>query len=153
MRKCPAEAGAAFFSDSSLLNGPAPGSSYGGACMQFAKGDPAVAETVMSGAIWARCMVPPKLGDSSAAAELIMATVAVKDAIAHRIQAAELRQGPWGISPLYLDALAVLHGTAVDQVSREMKYLAAKLAIVKIGEDCHPAEILTKPLQGKEFEF
>ena len=82
MRKCPAKAGAAFFSDSSLLNGPAPGSSYGGACA-----------------------VPPKLGDSSAAAELIMATVAVKEAIAHRIQAAELRQGPWGATPLYLDAL------------------------------------------------
>ena len=30
MRKCPAETGAAFFSDSSLLNGLAPGSSYGG---------------------------------------------------------------------------------------------------------------------------
>ena len=99
--------------------------------MQFAKGDPAVAETVMSGAILARCMAPPKLGGSSAAAELIMATVAVKVAIAHRIQAAELRQGPWGATPLYLDALAVLHGTAADQVSREVKYLAAKLAIVQ----------------------
>ena len=131
LRKCPAMADAAFISDSSLLNGPAPGSSYGGACMQFAKGDPAVAETVMSGAILARCMAPPKLGGSSAAAELIMATVAVKEAIAHRIQAAELRQGPWGATPLYLDALAVLHGTAADQVSREVKYLAAKLAIVK----------------------
>ena len=94
MRKCPAKADAAFFSDSSLLNGPAPGSSYGGACMQFAKGDPAVAGTAMSGAIWARCLVPPKLGDTSAAAELTMATAAVKKAIAHRIQAAELRQGP-----------------------------------------------------------
>ena len=101
-------------------------------------------------------MVPPKLWDSSAAAELIIATVTVKEAIAHRIQAAELRQGPWGTTPLYLDALAVLHGTAADQASREMKYLAAKLAIAqaarsegkvrteKIGEDCHPAENLTK---------
>ena len=46
-----------------------------------------------------------------------------------------------------------------------MKYLATKPAIVqaarsegkvrteKIGEDCHSADILTKPLQGKEFEF
>ena len=45
-----------------------------------------------------------------------------------------------------------------------MKYLAAKLAVVqgarsegkirteKIDEGCHPAGILTKPLQGKEFE-
>ena len=65
------------------------------------------------------------LGDSSAAAELIRATVAVKEPVAHRIQTAELRQGPWGPTPPYLDALAVLHGTATDQVSREMKYLAA----------------------------
>ena len=46
-----------------------------------------------------------------------------------------------------------------------MKYLATKLAVVqgaraqckikteKIDEGCHPADILTKPLQGKEFEF
>ena len=46
-----------------------------------------------------------------------------------------------------------------------MKYLAAKLAVVqgarsegkirtaKIDEGCHPAGILTKPLQKKEFEF
>ena len=64
-----------------------------------------------------------------------------------------------------MDALAVLHGTAAEQVSREMKYLAAKLAVVqearsrgktktrKIDESFHPADILTKPLQGREFVF
>ena len=94
-----------------------------------------------------------------------MATAAVKEAVAHRIQAAELKQGPWRPTPLYLGALAVLHGTAADQVSREIKYLAAKLAVgkgarsegkirnEKINEGCHPAGIPTKPLQGKEFEF
>ena len=61
--------------------------------MQFATGDLAVAETVMSGAIWTRCPVPPEIGGSSGAAELIMASVAVKKAVAHRIQATELRQG------------------------------------------------------------
>ena len=46
-----------------------------------------------------------------------------------------------------------------------MKYLAAKLAVVqaaksegkirteKIDQGCHPADSLTKPLQGKEFGF
>ena len=133
--------------------------------MHFADGDPAAAGSVMSGAIWGRFLVPPKLGNSSAAAELIMATVAAKEAISHRIQASELKQGPWEPTPLYLDALAVLHGTAADQVSRDMKYLAAKLAIVQaaraegktkteqVDQSCHPADILTKPLQGKEFEF
>ena len=60
MRRCPPEMGASFFSDSSSLNGPVPGSSYAGACMQFATGDPA--ESVMSGAIWNRSLVLPKLG-------------------------------------------------------------------------------------------
>ena len=126
--------------------------------MQFASCDPAVAETAMSGAIWTRCLVQPKLGDSSGAAELINAPVAAKEAMAHRTQAVELRQGPWGPTPLYLGTLAVLHGTAADQVSREMKYLAAKPAIVqeaksqgktktgKADESSHRPGILKKPL-------
>ena len=95
--------------------------------MQLATGDPAAAETTMGGAIWTTCLVPPKFGESSGAVELIMTSVAVREAKNHRIRAAELRQGLWGQSPLYLDALEVLHGIAADQVSREMKYLAAKL--------------------------
>ena len=79
MRRAAAGTGAACFSVSSALNGPVPGSSYGGACLQDSTGDPALPDTVMSGAIWARCLVPPKLGDSSAAAELIMAAVATKE--------------------------------------------------------------------------
>ena len=94
MRQCPLRAGAAFFSDPFSLNGPVPGSSYGGACMQFATGDQAGAETTMSGAIWTRCLVPPKPGGSSGVAGLTMAPVAVKEAVAHRALATELRQGP-----------------------------------------------------------
>ena len=84
MRRCPPESDAAFFSDSPSLNGPAPGSSYAGAFLQFATGDPAVAETAMSGEIWTRCLVPPKPGGSSGAEELIMASVAAKKVISHR---------------------------------------------------------------------
>ena len=161
----PARAGCRVFSDPSSLNGPAPGSSYAAACMQFATGDPAVVEIVMSGAIWTRCPVPSKPGDSSGAAEPIMTPVAVKEAVTHLIQAAELRQGPWEPTPVYLDALAVLHGTAADQVSQEMKYLAEKLAVVQearaqgevraedIDESSHLPDIITKPLQGKDFVF
>ena len=88
---------------------------------------------------------------------------ATKEVTACRMQAKELGHGPRAPTPLYLDATAVLHGTATEQVSREMKYLAAKLAIaqqarahgkirtMKIDESTHPAEILTKPLQGREF--
>ena len=133
--------------------------------MQFATGDRAVAETAMRGAIWTRCLVPPKLRDSSGAAELIKASVAVNEAVAHRILATELRQVVWGATLLYLDELAVFHGTAADQVTREMKYLAAKMAILqedrsqgktkaeKTDGSCHPPEILTKPLQGKGYLF
>ena len=64
-----------------------------------------------------------------------------------------------------MDALAVLHGNAAGQVSLEIKYLAAKLAIVQeakaqgntktgeIDESFHPPDITTKPLQGKECVF
>ena len=44
------------------------------------------------------------------------------------MQAGELGNGPQAPTVLYLDATAVLHGTATEQVSWEMKYLTAKLA-------------------------
>ena len=72
-------------------------------------------------AIWARCLVPPKFGDSFAAAELNKATVATKEAVAYQMQAGELRHGPRAPTPPYLDATAVLHSTATEQVPREMK--------------------------------
>ena len=55
--------------------------------MQFATKDPAVAGTVMSGVIWTRGLVPPKQRASSGAARLIVASVAVKEAVAHRTSA------------------------------------------------------------------
>ena len=118
MCRCPPESDAEFFLDSCSLNGPVPGSKYSGAGTQFATGDPALAETAMSGTIWTRCLVPPVLGDSSGSAELVMVSLEIKEDMAHRIQAAELRQGPWGATPPYMDAFAVLHGTAAEQVSK-----------------------------------
>ena len=59
----------------------------------------------------------PKVGKSSAVAELTMATAAFKEAIAHRIQAAEPRQGPSEPTPLDLEAITVLHRTYANQVS------------------------------------
>ena len=93
MRKAAAGTGATCFSDSSALNRPVPGSSYAGAYIQYSTGDQALSGTDMSGAIWARCLVPPKLGDSSAAAELIMATVATKEVMTFRMQARGLGTG------------------------------------------------------------
>ena len=92
-----------------------------------------------------------------------MAAMATKEVKAYRMQARELRHGLRGPTPLSLDATAVLHGTATEQISREMKYLAAKLAIVKearahgkiramnIDGSLQPAGILIKTLQGREL--
>ena len=94
-----------------------------------------------------------------------MATISVKEAMAHRTQANEVRQGARGPSRLFLDALAVLHGASPDEVTRGMKYPATKLAIaqdakaeiktetLKISEAFHNSGILKKPLQGGEFVF
>ena len=87
-----------------------------------------------------------------------MATKATKEVMAYQIQARELGHEPRATTALYLDATAVLHGTAMEQVSRKMKFLAAKLAIVqqarahgrirtmKIDLSPRPSDILTKPL-------
>ena len=58
--------------------------------------------------------MPPKPGDSSATAVLIMAAMATKEVLAYRIQARQLGHGPRGPTPLYLDATAVLHETATE---------------------------------------
>ena len=103
-------------------------------------------------------MGPFKPGDSSAAAILIIETVATKEVMAYQMQARELGHGPHAPTPLYLDAATVLHGAPTDQVSREMKNLAAKLVIVqqaraygkirtiKIDGSLSPAEILANSL-------
>ena len=62
MRVAAAGTDAACFSDSFTLNGPISGSSYTGTCIQFSAGYPALPDKVMSGAIWARCLVPPSSG-------------------------------------------------------------------------------------------
>ena len=91
------------------------------ACIQFSAGDAVLPDKAMSGAIWVRCLVPSQLGDSSNAAELIIAAMATKEVKAYQMQARELGREPRGPTPLYLDAIAVLHGAATGQVSREMK--------------------------------
>ena len=129
MREAAAGTGAACFSDPPALNGLIPGSNYVGVCIWFSAGDPALRDMVMSGAVWARCLVPPRPRDSSAAAELTMAAVVTKADMAYRMQARELGHGPRGPTPLYLNATAVMHGAATGQVSRKMKHLATELAI------------------------
>ena len=108
----------------------------------------------------------PELGGSSTAVELIMAAMAAmatKEVLAYRIKAKELLHKPRGPTPLYLDATAVLHGTATEQVSRKIRHLAAKLVIaqdtrahekvraVEIDVSLHPAT--SPPSLCREGEF
>ena len=78
--------------------------------------------------------------------------------MAYRLQDSKSERGPRSPTPLYVDATAVLHETATEQASWEMKYLAAKLAIAqearphgkiqtaKIDGCLHLSDIPTKPL-------
>jgi hypothetical protein len=139
----------AAYADSSALNGEG-GHSWGG----FGCGQPG------SGLTHFRVLCPKQLADSSGGNELITAVLALKDVIAERIGKAELGTLPPRATDLHLDAQVVLDGVAMDRVSRESRYLAAKLSmlreavangvirLVKIATALNPADIFTKPLVG-----
>ena len=134
--------------DSSCLNGPLPGSSYGGFCLGFPG----------SGAFMIRCLVPSKLADSSAGAEAIIACHCVKAVAAMRMLCEELDLKQLGPTPVAMDAQAVLDGTTMDRVSRASRWMAARLAIlrqmvansitrlVKVPTGTHIPDIFTKPI-------
>jgi len=134
--------------DSSCLNGPVPGSSYGGYCIGFPD----------SGAFQFQCFVPGKLADSSAAAEAIVACHCVKAIVAARMLAEELGLKQCTPTPLAMDASAVIDGAKMERVSRTSRWLAARQAIlremiaghitrlVKVGTDTHIPDIFTKPV-------
>ena len=110
-------------------------------------------------------LIPRTLGNGSTAAGLVMATVAVNEALGYRILANEVRQKALELTLLYLGALAVPHRNAPGKATREMKNLAELLAAVqdssaegraktaKTSETVHSAYILTKPLQGGGFFY
>ena len=140
------------FSDSSLMNA-GDGEHYGGFCSGYEG----------SGILNWRCFVPRRLSDSSAAAELVVATAALKWTLGQRMLCEELRQGQGGPTPLYLDAQAALQGVASEKVARDMKYMAARYAIMrqsvragevvlcKVHTHDNLADMFTKPLVGEAF--
>ena len=138
------------YADSSSMNGGA-GQSWGG----YAIGRPG------SGLTSFRCLSPRHLSDSSGGNELIVATLLLKERIGERIASAELGLLPPGKATiLFMDASAVLSGVAMDRVSRESRYLATRLAMLrqavsdgvvamrKIDTSVNPADIFTKPVVG-----
>jgi hypothetical protein len=139
----------AAYADSSALNAEG-GRSWGG----YGLGRQG------SGLTHYRVLSPKQLADSSGGNELIIATMALKEVIAERISQAELGTLPDRATELHLDAQVVLDGVAMDRVSRESRYLAAKLSMLreavangviqleKIPTALNPADIFTKPLVG-----
>jgi hypothetical protein len=148
-------------SDSSLINAPVtsvimpdvPAASYGGFALFFPG----------SGAFAVECFSPRRLSDSSAGSELIMSTWAAKSIIAFRILLRELgfRRSP--PTPLEMDAAAITQGVQMERVSRQQRFQAARLAmmrqwvddgiisLVKTDTRYMRADILTKPLAGQAY--
>ena len=142
---------AAMYSDSSSMDAGS-GSSWGG----FGWGQPG------SGFTHYRCVSPRHLTDSSGGSELMVATLALKEAIGVRIMNAELGLlDTTKATDLFMDAAVVLAGVAMDRVTRESRYVATRLAMLrqavadgiialrKIDTKTNPADIFTKPLVGE----
>jgi len=142
--------------DSSLINGPVTSvaaldvasASYGGFALFFEG----------SGAFSVECFSPRRLADSSAGSELIMATWAGKSVIAFRMLGTELGLQRAVPTTLEIDASAVTDGAAMERVSRQQRFQAARLAmlrswvadhilhLLKTHTDDMRADILSKPV-------
>jgi hypothetical protein len=139
----PIQAGA----DSSCLNGPEPGSSYGGYTIGFPG----------SGVVQIGCLVPSKLSDSTAGSEAILACHCVKAIVGVRMLLEQLDLKQLAPTPMAMDASAVIDGTKMNRVTKATRWLAARRAILKqMIEDhvmrlvkaptaTHVPDILTKP--------
>jgi hypothetical protein len=143
-------------SDSSLINAPITavsmpdyaGSSYGGFALYFEG----------SGAFSVECFSPRRLADSSAGAELIMATWAGKSVVAFQMLQKELGMPRLLPTPLQIDASAVTDGVKMERVSRQQRFQAARLGmlrqwqldrvlkLLKTDTEDMRADILTKPV-------
>jgi len=138
--------------DSSCLNGPEPGSSYGGYSIGFPG----------SGAVQIGCLVPSKLSDSSAGSEAILACHCVKAIAGIRMLLDQLALKQSEPTPMAMDAKAVIDGTKMNRVTKATRWLAARKAIlkqmiedhvlrlVKAPTDTHEPDLFTKPVAEME---
>jgi hypothetical protein len=114
------------------------------------------------GAFSVECFSPRRLADSSAGAELIMATWAGKSIVAFQILHRELGMTRLTPTPLQIDASAVTDGVKMERVSRQMRFQAARLGmlrfwqkeriirLLKTDTDEMRADILSKPVNPVE---
>jgi hypothetical protein len=127
----PIEAGA----DSSCLNGPEPGSSYGGYFIGFPD----------SGAVQIGCLVPSKLSDSSAGSEATLACHCVKAIAGMRMLLEQLDLKQHTPTPMAMDAKAVIDGTKMNRVTKATRWLAARKAILKQMIEDHVLRLVKAP--------
>ena len=111
-----------------------------------------------------RCLVPRMFSDSSAAAELVMATIATKSILGFRMLLTELRMLHDGPTTLYVDAKTVIGGAEMERVTKQMRFMAArysmlrsaiaskKIKLHKVESSLNKADIFTKPLVREDFE-
>ena len=153
------------YSDSSHGNGEF-GASIGGFILA-SRGAPDgnTDTTAGGGAIAWRCGIQHEGDDSSAAAELRMATLAYKFTLAARFLLAELDVGvsPSRPTTFYLDAKAVLDGTSCERLAKKSRWMAMRYAMLRWGIMCgtidprkrpsahNPSDGLTKCLVGTPF--
>jgi hypothetical protein len=140
-------------SDSSLNNVEGRAASFGG--MAFG--------VEGSGLVDWQVIAPRQISDSSASAELVIATRAAKAILGFRLLLKELGMLHEGPTPMYLDASAVISGAEMEKVTREMRYMAARYAqlrqvkqdgkvkLCKVDTLDNRADIFTKPLVGEAF--
>jgi hypothetical protein len=120
-------------SDSSLINAPVTSvsmpdiaaASYGGFALYFEG----------SGSFSVECLSPRRLADSSAGAELIMATWAGKSVVAFQMLHKELGMARIHPTPLQIDASAVTDGVKMERVSRAHRFQAARLAMLRYWQE------------------
>lgn len=141
-------------SDSAFSNAME-GGSFGGFTFRL-EGDSALID-------W-RCLVPRVFTDSSAAAELTIAAMAVKSALGYRILLNQLGLLQPEPTVVYLDAKAVINGAEMERVTREMRFMAVrysmlrqavvdgKVTLGKVDSELNEADGFTKPLVGPNFE-
>jgi hypothetical protein len=120
-------------------------------------------ENNTSGLVDWKCVVPRHFSDSSAAAELVMATMSTKMILGFRMLLSELKMLSPGPTALYLDANAVINGADMEKVTREMRFMAARYSMLrhvvaqgavsleKVDTTVNKADIFTKPLTGAAF--
>jgi hypothetical protein len=141
------------YSDSSALNAGS-GQSWGGTAVAVPG----------SGLVAWKAHAPKKPTDSSGGAELIAATFVNKYVQGLRMLTKETscrEDKPWA---LHIDATATLSGVAMEKVSDNMRYLAARYAMLRYSQDVsndieltkidtkdNVADGFTKPLQGADF--